>query len=356
MGDRSFGMRIWTIQLFILLSGVLLTVRAAPAEVNEDVTHPPPDQLQTESRSRKEDVLDVDEDLDGRNAYINNQFVPSEPAEVLDEEQNAPLYEILQKQMEQVLASSAPSDPVYEQREKQERRDQQPPHQPPYFAGGDREADLQDDYEDEEDQSDPGYPVDPEKPDAVAPTPEDEDQGEAGYQAPPLTLPSSTTRRPQRRRSTTTTAHPKTTRPRTSAQFRITGRPFNQTSTTEPPLPPVSTNSHRPKTSSSPSTSTNGKPNPHQEHSLPSDPQVYQHKRRIIFKTISTGSQFINSPIGDLMIKFSIGFAKPATPGAVISPSSSPTSSSEALRALSQNLIRNLELQKLKRTNKVQKD
>ncbi|XP_052843990.1 uncharacterized protein LOC128257162 [Drosophila gunungcola] len=332
---------------------VLLTARAAPAEATEDVTHPPPDQLQTESRSRSDDVLDVDEDLDGRNAYINNQFVPSEPAEVLEEEQNAPLYEILQKQMEQVLASAAPSDPVYEQREKHERRDQEPP---PYFSGGDREADEQDDYEDEEDQSDPGYPLDPEKPDAVAVSPEDEDQNEAGYQAPPLSLPSSTTRRPHRRRSTTTTAHPRTTRPRTSAQPRITARPSNQTSTTEPalpPLPPVSTTSHRPKTSSSSST----KPSPHPEHNLSGDPQVYQHKRRIIFKTISTGSQFINSPIGDLMIKFSIGFAKPATPGAVISSSSPPApSSSEALRALSQNLIRNLELHKLKRTNKVQKD
>ncbi|EDV51668.1 uncharacterized protein LOC6544962 [Drosophila erecta] len=349
MGATSVGVLAWKIQLLILLSGVLL-IQAAPAEVTEGVTHPPPEQLQTESRSRKDEELDLEEDLDGRNAFINNQFVPSEPAEVLEDEQNTPLYEILQKQMEQVLASSAPNDPVYEQhREKQERRDQHPPHQPPYFSGGDQDGDIQDDYEDEEDQTDPGYPVDPEKPDAVPAAPEDED---AGYQAPSLSLPSSTTRKPYRRRSTTT-HQPRTTRTRTSAQPRITARPLNQTSTTEQ-SPTVTTTTARPKTSSSTNPKTtiqDSQPG----HSLPSDPQVYQHKRRIIFKTISTGSQFVNSPIGDLMIKFSIGFAKPTTPGGASSTTSSQRSSSEALRALSQNLIRNFELQKLRRANKVQK-
>ncbi|KAH8379643.1 hypothetical protein KR009_006265, partial [Drosophila setifemur] len=316
---------------------VLNIIRAAPTDRSDEVTHPPPEQLQTESRSRQDDVLDVDDDLDGRSAYVNNQFVPSEPSEVLDDEQNTPLYEILQKQMEQVLASSGPNDPVYEQREKQERRDQQPPQQPPLFDSGNRKGpDLQDDYEDEEDQTDPGYSGDPEKPDAVAAV-EEEEQPEAGYQAPQLIKPSSTTtRRPYRRRSTTT-AQPRTTRARISAHPRTTASPLNQTSTTDlPPL--VSTTSHRPKTS------TSSKPN-----SLPSDPQVYQHKRRIIFKTISTGSQFINSPIGDLMIKFSIGFAKPTTPGAVANPSS------DALRTLSNNIIRNLELQKYRRNNKASK-
>ncbi|XP_017080070.2 uncharacterized protein LOC108113867 [Drosophila eugracilis] len=353
MGARSVEFGIWKIQLLLLLSGFILTCRAAPVEVAEGVTHPPPDQLQTESRSRKDDILDVDDDLDARNAYINNQFVPSEPAEVLEDEHNTPLYEILQKQMEQVLAASAPTDPVYEQREKLERRDQQPPHQPPYFSGGDRDADLQDDYEDEEDQTDQGYPLDPEKPDAMSGSPEEVDQNEAGYQGSQLSFPSSTssTRRPIRRR---TTSHPRTTRTRSTAQPKITARPLNQTSTTEPPTP-VTTTTNRPKIGSS----TNSKPNPFQGNNLISDPQVYQHKRRIIFKTISTGSQFINSPIGDLMIKFSIGFAKPNSPVAASSPStlpSLPSSSSEALRALSQNLIRNLELQKLKRSNKIQKD
>ncbi|KAH8257383.1 hypothetical protein KR038_008203, partial [Drosophila bunnanda] len=324
---------------------VLVSIRAVPTEVTEDVTHPPQAQLQTESRSRKDDVLEVDEDLDGRSAYVNNQFVPSEPVEVLDDEQNTPLYEILQKQMEQVLASSAPNDPVYEQREKQERRDQQPPHQPPLFSDGHRGdgvGELQeDDYDDEQDQTDQGYPGDPEKPDAVAGGPEEEqDQPEAGYQAPQLSLPTGTTRRPHRRR---TTAQPRTTRPRTSAQPRVTPKISNQTNTTESP-PPSSTTTPRPRISGRPPAGS------------PADPQVYQHKRRIIFKTISTGSQFINSPIGDLMIKFSIGFAKPATPGGAASPPSSSSSSSEALRALSQNLIRNLELQKLKRSNKIQKD
>ncbi|XP_043649791.1 proteoglycan 4 [Drosophila teissieri] len=347
MGATGVGVLVWKILLLILLSGVLLTIEAAPAEVTEGVTHPPPEQLQTESRSRKDEDLDLEEDLDGRNAYINNQFVPSEPAEVLEDEQNTPLYEILQKQMEQVLASSAPNDPIYEQhREKQERRDQKPPHQPTYFSGGDRDGELQDDYEDEEDQTDQGYPADPEKPDAVSGAPEDED---AGYQAPSLSLPSSTTRKPYRRRSTTI-SQPRTTRTRTSAQPRTTARPLNQTSTTEQSTT-VTTTTPRPKTSSSIKPKTTSQPG----NSASSDPQVYQHKRRIIFKTISTGSQFVNSPIGDLMIKFSIGFAKPITPGGATSTTSPQSSSSEALRALSQNLIRNFELQKLRRANKVQK-
>ncbi|XP_017100509.2 submandibular gland secretory Glx-rich protein CA [Drosophila bipectinata] len=325
------------LQLLILLSAGLLAIQAAPAEVADEVTHPPPEQLQTESRSRKDDVLDVEDDLDGRSAYVNNQFVPSEPVEVVDDEQNAPLYEILQKQMEQVLASTSPNDPIYEQREKQERRDQQqPPHQAPLFSGGNREDnDLQDDYDDEEDQTDQGYPDDPEKPDAV-PASEEEDQPESGYQAPQLNKPISTTRRPNKRR---TTSHPRTSRPKSSVSSRTTAAPLNQTSTTESPITSSTTTTHRPKTT------TTSKPN-----SLPSDPQVYQHKRRIIFKTISTGSQFVNSPIGDLMIKFSIGFAKPTAPGAV------PNPSNEALRALSNNILRNLELQKLKRANKLQKE
>ncbi|XP_017052064.2 LOW QUALITY PROTEIN: uncharacterized protein LOC108095461 [Drosophila ficusphila] len=351
MGARGFENRICKIPLLLILtSAVLLTIRAAPTEVNEEVTHPPPDSLQTESRSRQDEVLEVDEDLDGRNAYINNRFVPSEPeSTVSEDEQNAPLFEILQKQMEQVLASSSPNDPVYEQnREKQERRDQEPPHQPPFFTGGDRDADPLDDYEDEEDQGDKSYLADPEKPDAIADPLDEEDLGEGGYQAPSLSLLRSTTRRPQRRRSSTT-AQPRTTRPRTSV--RTTGRPVNQTSSTESPPLVSTTTSQRPKLSS--------KPNLPPVNSLPSNPQVYQHKRRIVFKTISTGSQFINSPIGDLMIKFSIGFAKPAVPGGRDQPPSSTfpaSSSSEALRALSQNLIRNFELQKLKRSNKVQKD
>eukprot|EP00099_Drosophila_melanogaster_P021423 NP_648638.1 uncharacterized protein Dmel_CG14110 [Drosophila melanogaster] len=347
MGATSVGVPVWKIQLLILLSAVVLTIQAAPVEVTEGVTQPPAEKLQTESRSRKDEELELEEDLDGRNAYINNQFVPSEPAEVLEDVQNTPLYEILQKQMEQVLASSAPNDPVYEQhREKQDRRDQKPPHQPPYFSGGDRDGDLQDDYEDEEDQTDQGYPSDPEKPDAVSDAPEDEDPG---YQAPSLSLPTTTTRKPYRRRSTTT-FQPRTTRTRTTAQPRISESPLNQTSTTEQ-SPNVTTSTPRPKIGSS----TKPKANPQPGNSLPSDPQVYQHKRRIIFKTISTGSQFVNSPIGDLMIKFSIGFAKPTTPGGATSTAGSHSSSSEALRALSQNLIRNFELQKLRRANKVQK-
>ncbi|KAH8301172.1 hypothetical protein KR018_005116 [Drosophila ironensis] len=324
-----------------MFSIVLVAIQAAPAEVNEDVTHPPPEQLQTESRSSKDDVLEVDDDLDGRSAYVNNQFVPSEPVEVVDDVQNAPLYEILQKQMEQVLASSGPNDPVYEHREKQERRDQQPPHQPPLFSGGNRgENDLQDDYDDEEDQTDQGYAGNPEKPDAEA-TSEEEEHEEAGYQTPQLSKPSSTTtRRPNRRR--TTTAQPRRTKP---AQPRTTVSPVNQTSSTEAPYVPST--SHRPKTSTSAA-------RPQPENSLPSDPQVYQHKRRILFKTISTGSQFLSSPIGDLIIKFSIGFAKPPAPGPGAAAMANP--SSEALRTLSNSILKNLELQKQRRANKVQKE
>ncbi|SPP76451.1 uncharacterized protein LOC117579427 [Drosophila guanche] len=349
------GRRVRQLQLLILLSGALLCARAAPTgEPAEEgtVTQFPAEQIESESRSQKDvDILEVDEDLDGRSAYVNNQFVPSEPVELVDDEQNAPLYEILQKQMEQVLASTGPNDPVYEHREKQDRRDQQPPNRaPPLFTNNHpNDAESDDDYEDEEDRADLGYNSDQEKPDAASLLEEDE-QTEAGYQVPqlqPSTIATSTTRRPHRRRSTT--AHPRTTRARASAQPRATPKPANLTTTsstsaTEAPAP-TTTTSPSPRPSLSPSR----RPLPHPSNSLPSDPQVYQHKRRIIFKTISTGSQFINSPIGDLMIKFSIGFAKPAN-GAAAVPST------EALRALSNNLLRSIELQKLKRANKVPRD
>ncbi|XP_001353598.4 actin cytoskeleton-regulatory complex protein pan1 [Drosophila pseudoobscura] len=356
MGGRRVRMWSTKLQLLILLSGALLSARASPTGDQAEevtVTHPPPEQLESESRSQKEDVLDVDEDLDGRSAYVNNQFVPSEPVELLEDEQNAPLYEILQKQMEQVLASTGPNDPVYEHREKQDRRDQQPPNRPPplFTSSHPNDAEVDDDYEDGDDRTDLGY-SDQEKPDAASVL-EDDEQTETGYQLPqpqkPSTTTPSTTRRPHKRRSTT--AHPRTTRARTSAQPRATPKPANLTTisttssieVTPPPTTPI------PRPKASPSPSPNPRPLPNPSNSLPSDPQVYQHKRRIIFKTISTGSQFINSPIGDLMIKFSIGFARPAHGEA-------PVPSSEALRALSNNLLRNIELQKLKRANKVQRD
>ncbi|XP_022216963.2 uncharacterized protein LOC111070604 [Drosophila obscura] len=352
MEGRRVRMCSTKLQLLILLSGALLCARAAPTGDQAEevtVTHPPPEQLQLESRSQKEDVLDLDEDLDGRSAYVNNQFVPSEPVELVDDEQNAPLYEILQKQMEQVLASTGPNDPVYEHRDKQDRRDQQPPNRPPplFTSNHPNDAEVDDDYEDEEDRTDLGYNNEQEKPDAASLLEEDE-QTEAGYQVPqlqPSTTSPSTTRRPHKRRSTT--AQPRTTRARTSAQPRATPKPANLTTTYSSTETPLTTTSQKPKASPSPSTSSRPLPNP--SNSLPSDPQVYQHKRRIIFKTISTGSQFVNSPIGDLMIKFSIGFARPAHGGAAVP-------SSEALRALSNNLLRNIELQKLKRANKVQRD
>lgn len=39
---------------------------------------------------------------------------------------------------------------------------------------------------------------------------------------------------------------------------------------------------------------------------------IHKHKRRITFKTVSTASQFVSTPLADLMFKFSIGIAKPS--------------------------------------------
>lgn len=331
---------------------VFLNSEAAPIDAEG---HAATDQPNVESRAQKQDqdILDLDEDLDGRSAYVNNQFVPSDPVDLLDDEQNTPLYEILQKQMEQVLASTGPDVPIYEDEKTKRQRVQQPPNKPIFTTSN--AADADEDYVDE---------IAPEleeglgnvdKPDAAA---AGEELPDVGYQAPLLPSstqsPSSTTStstttstspspsttiriRPQRRR--TTTQMPRTTRSKASQQTKLTTTtPANQTelpSTTT--AAPVASNKPRPQ----------AKPNLSSSNMLPHDPQIYQHKRRIIFKTISTGSQFVNSPIGDLMIKFSIGFAKPA-------PGMAPPSN-EALRALSQNLLRSIEMQKLRRINKTQR-
>ncbi|KAH8306940.1 hypothetical protein KR044_001447, partial [Drosophila immigrans] len=333
----------------------LLGIEGLPTDV---VTHAPPDNSIVEARSNKQDqeALDVDEDLDGRSAYVNNQFVPNEPVELLDDEQNAPLYEILQKQMEQVLAATGPDVPIYEDDKAKRQRLQQPPNKPLFTSHNEAETD-DDDYVDETaPEPEPGY-VDAEKPDAAT---AEEQLPESGYEQPSSSSfkptdgttvkppnsstsasSSSSTRRPQRRR--TTTPLPRTTRSKTDLQSKVTtttASPELQTSTAAAPA--ASSHKQRPNASNN---HTTAKPNP--SNSLPHDPQIYQHKRRIIFKTISTGSQFVNSPIGDLMIKFSIGFAKPAQ-GAT-------TPSSEMLRAFSNNLLRNIELQKLKRI-KMQRD
>ncbi|XP_030570102.1 uncharacterized protein LOC115769434 [Drosophila novamexicana] len=328
-----------------------LSIQAAPTDSEIAATSEEP---LAESRSQKQDqdISDVDDDLDGRSAYVNNQFVPSEPVELVDDEQNTPLYEILQKQMEQVLAATGPDVPIYEDEKSKRQRVQHPPNKPLFTNNA---ADADDDYVDEAAQEpEQGY-GEADKPDAVT----GEELPDAGYQVPPLSASSakptnsittqppsssSTTtirNRPQRRR--TTTLLPRTTRARASTQSKTTvttqssvNRTELTTSTTTTAAPPAASQKPRPHTKPIPSSIQ------------PHDPQIYQHKRRIIFKTISTGSQFVNSPIGDLMIKFSIGFAKPA-PGVV-------TPSNEAIRALSQNLLRSIELQKLKRINKIQRD
>ncbi|EDW69833.2 uncharacterized protein Dvir_GJ13479 [Drosophila virilis] len=327
----------------------LLSIQAAPTDSEIAATSEEP---LAESRSQKQDqdVLDVDDDLDGRSAYVNNQFVPSEPVELVDDEQNAPLYEILQKQMEQVLAATGPDVPIYEDEKSKRQRVQHPPNKPLFTNNA---ADADDDYVDETAQEpEHGY-GEAEKPDAAT----EEELPDAGYQVPALSASSakptnsittqppsssSTTtirNRPQRRR--TTTLLPRTTRARAGTQSKTsitTQSSVNHTeltTSTTTAAPPATSQKPRPHTKPMPSSI------------LPHDPQIYQHKRRIIFKTISTGSQFVNSPIGDLMIKFSIGFAKPA-PGV--------TPSNEAIRTLSQNLLRSIELQKLKRINKIQRD
>lgn len=366
--------------LHLLLLSATLSVQAAPAET---VTQPPPpalDEAIVEGRAQQGDqeALADDDDLDGRSAYVNNQYVPNDPSE-LNDEQNAPLYEILQKQMEQVLAATGPDVPIYEDDKAKRQREQQLPNKPLFTHPNNEADDADDDYVDEAaSELDQGY-TDAEKPDAIV---AEEQLPEAnGYNFPGMSssssarptddtstssttpLPpsssstaspsSSTTRsRPHRRRTTsssTTTVLPRTTRGKHSSPTKPSGnssRPgtANQTETTtaastnhkQRPLIP----SDKPGSSSNPSSYAN---------SLPHEPQIYQHKRRIIFKTISTGSQFVNSPIGDLMIKFSIGFAKPAQALGV------PAPTNEALRALSNNLLRNIELQKLKRF-KLQKD
>ncbi|XP_030387440.1 cell wall protein DAN4 [Scaptodrosophila lebanonensis] len=333
-------------------------------------------------------------DLDGRSAYVNNQYISND-----SDEQNEPLYEILQKQMEQVLASNGPDVPIYaepipkDDKEKHQRLQQMPNKNIYAHINVAETEDYQevedtetDDATGDDEDSEPNYGY-AEKPEVAV---EDESLGEDSYQplhmvnaalipakimsttpAPvtatqptasasstivvPVSVRQSTTlrSRPLKRRSstTTTTPVPKTTRTRTTVS--------NAKATTAP----ATTRNPAPSNVSTSFSLVKSKPNL-KPISLSHDPLPNQQKRHIVFKTISTGSQFVNSPIGDLIIKFSIGFAKPTTP---VSPSEestagipangSPTTMradnvSEALRALSSNLLKTIEQQKAKRVHK----
>ncbi|XP_017840306.1 ataxin-2 homolog [Drosophila busckii] len=302
MLERRQRVRNYSWQLLLLLLLLVQEKQAAPTETTLEAVQ---QDLGVEARARiepQDELLAEEEDLDGRSAYVNNQFVPNEPVELVDDEQNAPLYEILQKQMEQVLANTAPDVALY----KDDKSKRQPAPQP----------------------------------DALTP---EEELPALGYQQPQL--------KPADAATTTSTS---TSAPSTSSNQRNSpNRPSRRRSTTALPR----TTQHRNVTTSSTtplSSTTTATPTPTTVKpsstlsSSPHDPHVLQQKRRIIFKTISTGSQFVNSPIGDLMIKFSIGYAKPLQ--------ALPISNQEALRALSSNLLRSREMQKLLKLSKVPRD
>ncbi|ALC44548.1 CG14110 [Drosophila busckii] len=331
MLERRQRVRNYSWQLLLLLLLLVQEKQAAPTETTLEAVQ---QDLGVEARARiepQDELLAEEEDLDGRSAYVNNQFVPNEPVELVDDEQNAPLYEILQKQMEQVLANTAPDVALY----KDDKSKRQPAPQKPQFISSSVAA-ADEDYEEESMEAASGY----NRPDALTP---EEELPALGYQQPQL--------KPADAATTTSTS---TSAPSTSSNQRNSpNRPSRRRSTTALPR----TTQHRNVTTSSTtplSSTTTATPTPTTVKpsstlsSSPHDPHVLQQKRRIIFKTISTGSQFVNSPIGDLMIKFSIGYAKPLQ--------ALPISNQEALRALSSNLLRSREMQKLLKLSKVPRD
>ena len=95
----------------------------------------------------------VDLDLDGRSAYINNQYISD--AELTEQDTSSPLYELLQKQMETVLANKGGKLELYTVNSPQMKESLDELTQKPLFA---YDVAQFDDYDDEEDTSEEYMP------------------------------------------------------------------------------------------------------------------------------------------------------------------------------------------------------
>uniref|UniRef100_A0A1I8PPR5 Uncharacterized protein n=1 Tax=Stomoxys calcitrans TaxID=35570 RepID=A0A1I8PPR5_STOCA len=307
----------------------------------------------------------LDIDVDGRNAYVNNQFI-SEQEPLPDN--TPPLYEILQKQMEKVLSNTGYTGELYAENAQSKEMPEDIQHAPgkPMFSYNlnhfnDYEEEADNENEDEpfgqEEQQQPencedteeslnenddsnnasqygniptnpsnGYPQNNVPQHSHKPSTGSNKPGKAPYDSSNFNSPS-----PIYGQSNKPSSSPSSNHQNKPPQSSYGGGQSQQKPSqgNEKPTKPSQTTHHNKPTkpSKQPPSSTskpnNSKPymnaedgadlsNPSSPFSTPNNkPNKVPGKRHMTFRTVSSSTQYVSTPLADLMLKFTLGMAKP---------------------------------------------
>ncbi|XP_075161277.1 uncharacterized protein LOC142234082 [Haematobia irritans] len=308
-------------------------------------------------------------DIDGRNAYVNNRYV-SEQEPIPDN--TPPLYEILQKQMENVLSNTGFTSELYSENPQSKEMPDDVQHAPAkpmfsynmnHFNDYDEESENEEDLGDQEEQQQPencedteeslnenddnnsspygspishpsnGYQQNNPTQGSYKPPPHmnTNKPGKDPYDAPNYNTPTSNYGQPSKPSSSnhynkppqsSSHATPSHHKPSHSME---TPKPSQSSHYSKPTKPAKhTTTASQPSTTTTPSKPNPSKPNPTTEENpisnSPSSPfsTTYNRpnkpsstSRHVTFRTISSSTQYLSSPLADLMLKISIGMAKP---------------------------------------------
>ncbi|XP_049314807.1 mediator of RNA polymerase II transcription subunit 13 [Bactrocera dorsalis] len=264
-------------------------------------------------------------ELDGRSAYINNQYVADE-APLSYNDTSPPLYQFLQEQMEQILASSLPGEYRLENNAANKESSavgkemttngygvpalQNAVSSPVFAYGGTN-------FQEEDDDLIGAYgkaPDDKYYP-GIAPT------KPSTMELPKPIKVHNIITRPKLTHTATTTSTTTTTE--TPKAPSLGGYGGGQVSLSEvaaaPQYKPQVSNNNNNGYGSQPMSSYKPQikeeyysPNPSKYTYVRQNSTVHMRKRRITFKTVASASQIISTPLADLMFKYSIGVAKPS--------------------------------------------
>lgn len=307
------------------------TTFATPNETQLDVDEPMARQAVEEGRA----VTPIGtKELDGRSAYINNQYV-SDEAQLPYNNTSPPLYQFLQEQVEQILASSLPSEYRLENNAAIKESVsssvagkemvvngygmpalQNTVSNPIFGYGGNN-------FQEEHDDMVGAYGKGPD---------DKYSHGTAATNPSTLELPKpmkmqSIGTRPKLTHTATATTTTTTTTTEAPSAPNLGGYGGGQVSVSAVAAaqrykPQVSNNnnngydlqhmpSYKPQLKEE-YYSPNPNPNPSKYTYVRQNSTVHMRKRRITFKTVGSASQIISTPLADLMFKYSIGVAKPS--------------------------------------------
>lgn len=301
-------------------------------------------------------------DVDGRNAFVNNQFIADqEPIQ----DNSSPLYEILQKQMEKVLSNTGFTGELYAdspQGKEMIDEGQNAPGKPLFSYNMNQFNDYDEDTENENeedtvDQEDQQQPENCEDTDESLIDRDDEgntqqypntqpnpqiayQQSNAPQNSYNQNKPSSNNNKPSKgpydssNYNSPSSNYGQSSKPHHKPQSSYNQNAGHKPSQEKPKPPKTSHN----KPSKLPASLNNQEsPRPQKpSHTKPTQPPVASaeepsstspfstptintsnvskpsSKRHLTFRTVSSSTQYVSTPLADLMLKFSIGMAKPA--------------------------------------------